>query len=261
MSQEYSQKEIEDTWDNVWHFTVSDTKQIFVNKLFKAGYESFLPYIKIHSFSTFLEVGAGTGRYGLAFAKDFPNTKFTLTDPTQGSVDYMSKLLNSLQLSNVDIQIADATKLDFSDDSFDVVFADCVIQHISDYRKAIDEMVRVLKPGGMLFISSVNPYNPGHSIYKLILKLKRVEYVYGYERCFSRKELNKEFKKQKLNKIVIDGFYPEYGVLRHKKKNIWIARLGIIHRHITLLLDGLTLGRFSKIFGFEVFAVGVKSHE
>jgi len=44
---------------------------------------------------------------------------------------------------------ADITKLPFEDDSFDVVFCNHVLEHIPDDTKAMQELYRVMKKGGM----------------------------------------------------------------------------------------------------------------
>jgi len=49
---------------------------------------------------------------------------------------------------------ANALALPFADDSFDKVICSEVLEHIPDYRAALDEIDRVLKPGG-LFCASV----------------------------------------------------------------------------------------------------------
>lgn len=46
------------------------------------------------------------------------------------------------------IRKADATRLDFDDDHFDVVIANHIMEHIPDDKAAIREIYRVLKPGG-----------------------------------------------------------------------------------------------------------------
>lgn len=43
---------------------------------------------------------------------------------------------------------ADITQLPFEDNSFDVVFCNHVLEHITDDTKAMQEMYRVMKPGG-----------------------------------------------------------------------------------------------------------------
>jgi SAM-dependent methyltransferase len=46
------------------------------------------------------------------------------------------------------IKNEDATRLSFTDNSFDVVIGNHILEHIPDDKKAMQEMYRVLKPGG-----------------------------------------------------------------------------------------------------------------
>ncbi len=54
----------------------------------------------------------------------------------------------------------DVTRLPFPDGAFDVVICSEVMEHIPDNRKAVSELMRVLKPGGDLVVS-VPPLAPG----------------------------------------------------------------------------------------------------
>lgn len=49
--------------------------------------------------------------------------------------------------------VANALHLPFADDTFDVVVCSEVLEHIPDYRQAINEITRILKPGGRLAVS------------------------------------------------------------------------------------------------------------
>ena len=51
---------------------------------------------------------------------------------------------------NVSFQEGSVYELDFDDASFDVSYAHQVLQHLSDPVRAIEEMVRVTKPGGLV---------------------------------------------------------------------------------------------------------------
>lgn len=51
---------------------------------------------------------------------------------------------------------ADATRLPFPDDAFDVVFAHQVLQHLTDPVAALREMARVCRPGGTLAVRDVD---------------------------------------------------------------------------------------------------------
>lgn len=54
--------------------------------------------------------------------------------------------------------IADATILPFPDSSFDLCISYIALVDIQDYRRAIAEMMRVLKPGGRVVFANLQPY-------------------------------------------------------------------------------------------------------
>jgi len=63
---------------------------------------------------------------------------------------------------DVDIRVVgDDHRLPFADDSFDLLFCRDVIEHLRDPARAAREFGRVLKPGGLAIISTVNVENPG----------------------------------------------------------------------------------------------------
>jgi len=68
------------------------------------------------------------------------------------------------QVTAIDLDVAhpwvtqgDATHLQFEDNSFDVVCSISVFEHILEVDKAIDELLRVVVPGGFIMLSF--PYN------------------------------------------------------------------------------------------------------
>jgi ubiquinone/menaquinone biosynthesis C-methylase UbiE len=52
--------------------------------------------------------------------------------------------------TNVDLRVGDVLDLDVEDDSFDVVHAHQVLQHVDDPVRALTEMRRVCRPGGLV---------------------------------------------------------------------------------------------------------------
>lgn len=105
-----------------------------------------------------LEVGSGA--HGLVFGF---GTRFGVgIDPL--AVDY-KRLFPALQ-SRVATVAAIGEKLPLPDTSFDVVLSDNVIDHAEQPFKILDELVRVLRPGGLLYFT----VNIHHPIYELASK-------------------------------------------------------------------------------------------
>jgi ubiquinone/menaquinone biosynthesis C-methylase UbiE len=55
---------------------------------------------------------------------------------------------------------ARAESLPLADDSFDVAYANSVMEHVKGWREAIHEAHRVLRPGGLLFVGTTNRLYP-----------------------------------------------------------------------------------------------------
>jgi ubiquinone/menaquinone biosynthesis C-methylase UbiE len=100
-----------------------------------------------------LELGAGTGLNLAHYPEDIE--ELVLTEPAAPMV---SKLERRAKRSGHDsrIVVAPAEQLPFEDDSFDTVVSTLVLCTVDDPRQAIDEIARVLRPGGqLLFLEHV----------------------------------------------------------------------------------------------------------
>jgi ubiquinone/menaquinone biosynthesis C-methylase UbiE len=100
-----------------------------------------------------LELGAGTGLNLTHYPDDLE--ELTLTEPAAPMV---SKLERRAKKSKRDCQVivAPAEQLPFEDDSFDTVVSTLVLCTVDDPRDVIDEIARVLRPGGqLLFLEHV----------------------------------------------------------------------------------------------------------
>ncbi|OGH88670.1 MAG: hypothetical protein A3J93_01070 [Candidatus Magasanikbacteria bacterium RIFOXYC2_FULL_42_28] len=76
------------------------------------------------------------------------NNKVTKTDINPAENLYIKSN------NNFEFKLEDGTNLTFSDSTFDLVYSISVIEHIYNaYNKAIAEMIRVCKPGGVIYLS------------------------------------------------------------------------------------------------------------
>jgi SAM-dependent methyltransferase len=92
-----------------------------------------------------LEIGCGLGTDGAQFAKAGAN--YTGIDLTEAAVELAQRRFELFQLPGT-FRTADAERLDFPDNSFDIVYSHGVLHHTPDTAGAIREVHRVLKPGG-----------------------------------------------------------------------------------------------------------------
>ena len=92
-----------------------------------------------------LEVGCGLGTDGAQFAK--AGAVYTGVDLTEAAVDLARRRFDLFSLPG-SFRVAYAEKLDFPNDSFDLVYSHGVLHHTPDTAAAIREIHRVLRPGG-----------------------------------------------------------------------------------------------------------------
>lgn len=95
-----------------------------------------------------LDVSTGGGHTALAFAPRV--LRVVAADLTPEMLAGAEGYLKEKGISNVEFKLADAESLPFGDEEFDAVTNRIALHHFGDARKAISEMARVLKPGGIL---------------------------------------------------------------------------------------------------------------
>jgi ubiquinone/menaquinone biosynthesis C-methylase UbiE len=94
-----------------------------------------------------LELGSGTGFFLLNLMQAGLAKKGSVTDLSPGMVAAALRNAENLGL-DVDGKVADAERIPYDDDTFDVVVGHAVLHHIPDVELALREVLRVLKPGG-----------------------------------------------------------------------------------------------------------------
>ncbi|HEY1093369.1 MAG TPA: class I SAM-dependent methyltransferase [Glycomyces sp.] len=100
--------------------------------------------------STILDIGCGPGTISADFAALVPDGHVTAVDYAPAIVDQAAKEAESRGLANMTFGVADVHELQYEDDTFDVVHAHQVLQHVGDPVQALREMRRVAKPGGVV---------------------------------------------------------------------------------------------------------------
>jgi phosphatidylethanolamine/phosphatidyl-N-methylethanolamine N-methyltransferase len=97
-----------------------------------------------------LEVGVGTG---ISLPQYASHLRIFGTDISEAMLRKAKRRVADLRLKNVEgLAVMDAEKLEFPDNSFDVVMAQYVVTAVPNPEKALDEFARVLRPGGELII-------------------------------------------------------------------------------------------------------------
>lgn len=111
-----------------------------------------------------LDVATGTGDIAFKLHSSLPSSLITGIDLSEGMLDIARRKLRSLPLKEQELIAfgkGDSLSMPFHDEEFDLVTVAYGVRNFSDLRKGIQEMKRVLAPGGILCIIELSiPQNP-----------------------------------------------------------------------------------------------------
>ncbi|MGW2779917.1 class I SAM-dependent methyltransferase [Streptomyces populi] len=107
---------------------------------------SLKPHMRI------LDIGCGPGTITADLAERVPDGHVTGVDHAPGILDQARRTADGRGLRNVGFAVADVHALEYPDDTFCVVHAHQVLQHVGDPVLALREMHRVTKPGGFIAV-------------------------------------------------------------------------------------------------------------
>lgn len=150
-----------------------------------------------------LEAGSGTGRIVNFLALTTGSLGTGVDFSMKGNV-LAAQTAAVLGLPSTFV-CADLVRLPFCDAAFDVVFSDSVVEHLPDPQAAIIEVSRVVRPGGLVVVTTPNRLRPdGWDLYRW---LARPAYL---QRSFTPWELGSLFRRAGLT---VEGFFGETALL------------------------------------------------
>ena len=109
-----------------------------------------------------LDIGSGSGETVLAIAEKVGSTgKAVGIDFSPEGIGLAKENARKRGLEKIaEFHLTNAAELPFPDNSFDAVISECVVCLIQDKQKALNEKVRVLKPGGRVIMHDVITWAP-----------------------------------------------------------------------------------------------------
>lgn len=103
-----------------------------------------------------IDVGCGAGGATIVVAKAFSDAEVVGIDLSEPLLATAEKSAQSANLSKrIIFEKADVQQIPFEENSFDVVINLNMVHFVEDPIKMLDEMERILKPGGILFIADL----------------------------------------------------------------------------------------------------------
>jgi SAM-dependent methyltransferase len=106
----------------------------------------------LHDGMRLLDVGSGAGTITADLARIVGSANVTAVEVSEQAADVTRAELERQGFEEVRVLAADAHDLPFADDSFDVVHAHQVLQHVADPVEVLRQMRRVTTPGGVVAV-------------------------------------------------------------------------------------------------------------
>lgn len=97
-----------------------------------------------------VDVGAGSGTISLSLARRIPDGHVTAVDLSDEILARARQAAQAAGVANMSFQQADVYALPFADGAFDVTHAHQVLCHLAEPVRAIKELLRVTRPGGLV---------------------------------------------------------------------------------------------------------------
>ena len=192
-------------------------------KVFQDGRERALTGLNPRPSDRVLEVGVGTG---LCLPLYPSYVRVTGIDFSQGMLEKAKERVVDLGLKNTELAHMDVGQMTFPDSSFDIVFAAYVLPAVPDHRKAMDEMVRVCRPGGRIVF--LNHLVNGSGVLAFFEKLISPVCKYlGFRTDLTLAEVMRDrpLEVRSLLKVKPLGMWYLVECVNHKAEDVAVARL------------------------------------
>jgi len=144
-----------------------------------------------------LDIGTGTGEIAFLLSENAgKDGEVYGVDITPKMLEYAEKKMKDKNLPKpVIFETGDALSLRFENDSFDIVTSGYMLRNVTDIQRTIDEMYRVLRPGGRAVVAELSKPNN-----------KVIRYFYELYMKHRVSRLGKKYDKG----VSIDGRYSAY---------------------------------------------------
>ncbi len=206
-----------------------------------------------------LDVGCGTGSYGLGFLKR--GADYFGIDIDAEKIKKARKNINSGIF-----KVSSSENIPFPDESFDLIFLNEVLEHVENDEETIIECLRVLKNKGRIVVFAPNRFFPfeTHGVYlgrkyvfgniPLInyLPLRVRNFFCPHVRIYTPSRLKEIFPEKEVSFLRTDFVFPAFDRIERK-----VPFLGRFFKKITPVFEK----SFLKFFGISIFLIVQKNEK
>ncbi|MCC5921151.1 MAG: bifunctional demethylmenaquinone methyltransferase/2-methoxy-6-polyprenyl-1,4-benzoquinol methylase UbiE [Cyclobacteriaceae bacterium] len=166
---ENKKKQVATMFNNISH------KYDFLNHFLSLGIDirwrkKAVKMLKEHQPELVLDIATGTGDFAIAALEADPK-KIYGVDISEGMLSYGKEKIKKKGLEEkIELAIGDSEDLQFEDNFFDSVIVSFGVRNFENLERGLEEMLRVLKPGGKLIVLEFSkpkrfPLKQGYNFY------------------------------------------------------------------------------------------------
>lgn len=244
MAKKTDNESIKQQLKDYWEANVCETRETRSPKYSKEYFDEIEQYRysitpDVHEFAQFtlwhgkkvLEIGVGAGTDFVQWLR--AGAEAYGIDLTEESINHTSRWLKHYGLTPKELRQADAEKLPYKDETFNLVYSWGALHHTPDTQKAIGEAIRVTKKGGRIKLMLYNRHASQMvllNLYHKFIKFRFTESIsgmlyYDYEsvgtKAFTYGELTRLFIQYPV-KIIRMKATPNISDRMYKQP--WLAR-------------------------------------
>lgn len=163
-------------WNGIWNGTKVEDYKKYINE---KKQDAFIKIFKENGIKKVCDAACGFGKYSVLCAKN--NFETGGFDLAKDSVEITKAMLKEFKLPSEEYKTCGITNIEFEDSTFDGVVAHAVIDHVSykDAQKAIDELSRITKSKGLIYVSFDGVEEDDMKLPHITLKDGSFEYTEG----------------------------------------------------------------------------------
>lgn len=135
-----------------------------------------------------LEIGCGQGKGTKLIKRMFVPESIEAIDLDPKMIE---RAKSNINMEEVNFKVADVTDLPYSENQFDAIFDFGILHHVPNWKDAIKELKRVLKPGGKIILEDLSIESFHVPVLGWILR-RTLEHP--YDKMFKRDELFSSFE-------------------------------------------------------------------
>jgi ubiquinone/menaquinone biosynthesis C-methylase UbiE len=168
MLQRVLEPEVMDSADEARDYDAMDHSH--VNRLFVADFLQILPKNTLpETVSSILDVGTGTAQIPIELCRNHPSAQVIGIDLAEHMLAVGRANVERLDLTaRIQLDKVDAKALPYTAGSFTAVISNSIVHHIPEPGLVLAEMVRVLRPGGAIFVRDLLRLNTDADIENIV---------------------------------------------------------------------------------------------